>query len=647
MSLQGRNDFLEAAERALEGTDGETHPSETSWLQRLLRELGGRVSATRLSPAELFQALARNPPLTQHSRYVIETLAMPLQLPEVAPRAGDLMLRATPGSGSTGHVSVLASDELLTQSMLASEGIAAESERPGYYALVIEAGASPQRRSRPFARRLLDDLGRVPPNTMLLRPRFPDSERAPALPPEGPELDGEQPAAEPFNSDVAEDEIFEDFDQFAEDDPAGSSPRPIATAPVATIGFEFDLNVGLSRHVFTARAADMPSSAAFPGPGDKVTDHQEKDATGKLADGFDVKVDGPRIEIATLPIRVDDDATFDTVIENVLAFAKELEVERAKVRPDTSLRVADVAGHPVRFTHPRTKISKLPLVIAVRGPQDALKWPTDNGVWAAPQATVTILLEQVGHLIDAIDKSVGDGLGKALSGGSSQRLGVRSDIVVRAKRRVLADRAARIGTELSDKSKVTATDYSQRLAGLLTLMTSYLLCGEIIDSDDYELFAKAYLPINVKCPFRDLFRDALSTRERMVFKELYFNSRANFFALARDRATASDGDKELFPPKVRGPDLDRFHDHRLTWGKLLDNTVNDVPLKVTKANSVPKKNHALGDEVLWAPISKIIPFASTKPRVALELRRIGFAAHPDNTWEPLMKTVRKLVRALP
>jgi hypothetical protein len=79
---------------------------------------------------------------------------------------------------------------------------------------------------------------------------------------------------------------------------------------------------------------------------------------------------------------------------------------------------------------------------------------------------------------------------------------------------------------------------------------------------------------------------------------------------------------------------------------LLDKTVGDDPLKVTRANTVPKRNHALGDEVLWAPISKIIPFSSTKPRVALELRRIGFAAHGIGTWEPLMKTVRTLVKRL-
>lgn len=444
-----------------------------------------------------------------------------------------------------------------------------------------------------------------------------------------------------------EDEGFEDFDQFAEDDPVGGSGGPaVVPATPATIGFEFDLNIGLSRDIFTARAADMPHGAAFPGPGDRITDHREDDGTGKLIDGFQVKADGPRLEIATLPIKIDDDATFLAVVRNVIAFARELETERGKVTPDRSLSVTGIAGHPVRFTHARTVVSNVPLVIATRGSQSGRSWPSDRGVWAAPQATITILLEHVGELIDTIAKSAGTGLGKALSGGASLRLGVRSDIVVKAKARVLADRAKKIGTALSDKSQVTAGDYSPRLAGLLMLMTSYMLSGEMVDSDDYELFAKAYLAINVKAPFRDIFREALSAREQLVFKELYFNNRASFFALAKDGATTHDENSELFPAKVRGPDLDRFHLRRLTWGQLLGNTVNDIPLKVTRANSVAKKHHALGDEVLWAPISKIIPFATTRPRVALELRRIGFAAHPVKFWEPLMNTVRALTKKL-
>ena len=452
-------------------------------------------------------------------------------------------------------------------------------------------------------------------------------------------------------SEIADDEFFEDFDQFTEDDPTGTVAKPAVAKPAvaatkpATIGFEFDLNVGLSSDVFTARAADMPSGATMPVEHEVVTDHLETDGSGKLVDGFTVKRDGSRLEISTLPIKVDDDATFDAVVKNVLAFAKELESARAKVKPDTAITVSGTAGHPVHFTHSRTKITKLPLVVAARGGSGSLKWPDDRGVWAAPQATITIPLARVGDLIDAIDKSVGDGLGKALSGDSSLRLGVRSDIVVKAKRRVLADRRARMGTELSDKSKIKAADYTDQLAGLLMLMTSYMLCGEILDSRDYERFAKSYLPINVKAPFRDLFRDQLTARERQVFKELYFDNRANFFALAKDKATTSDEDNELFPPKARG-DLDRFHSTRPTWGTLLDNTFNDIALKVTKANAVRKKKHAVGDEVLWAPLSSIIPFSATKPRVALELRRIGFDAHADGFWGALMKNVRKLVRSL-
>ena len=454
-------------------------------------------------------------------------------------------------------------------------------------------------------------------------------------------------AVETETETETEDEVFEDFDQFEEDDPPVRTAPTVAAKPApATIGFEFDCNIGVDRDVFAARIADMSAGATMPKEHDKVTDHRDDDGAGKLVDGFEVKVDGTRIEIATLPIKVDDDPTFDAVLKNVLAFAGELAAARARANPDTAISVAGVAGHPVRFTHPRTVVSRLPLVIAKRGSVGAMKWHADKGVWAAPQATITILLEHVGELIDAIDKSAGESLGKALTGSPSARLGVRSDIVVTAKRRVLADRRRRIGTVLSDRTKVTAADYSNRLTGLLMLMTSYLLCGEIIDRRDYEQFAKGYLPINVKAPFRDLFQDALTPRERQVFTELYFSDRANFFGLARDGATTGDESKVLFPPNSHAH-TDQFHNTALTWGMLLDHTVNDVPLKVTKVNRVRKKKHAVGDEVLWAPLSTIIPFSATTPRVALELRRIGFAAHPAGTWEALMKTIRKLVRSFP
>src|SRR5204863_6235895 len=54
--------------------------------------------------------------------------------------------------------------------------ITAESAQPGHYGSVIEAGVFPHSRSRPFARRWLDERGRVPPHTVVLRPRYADPE---------------------------------------------------------------------------------------------------------------------------------------------------------------------------------------------------------------------------------------------------------------------------------------------------------------------------------------------------------------------------------------------------------------------------------------------------------------------------------------
>jgi subtilisin family serine protease len=641
-----------APPRRLRQEDSMAHHAE---LQALL---DGELDAGRL-----FRSATRGAPLDG-----FHVLATPGEAPVTAPRAGDLLVRVALGEPGLGHVAVLLDGELGDPEALSAAGFTPESREPGLYGHVLEEGTVPHRPRARFARRVLGPSGRVPPGQVLLRP----ARRAalvsgapapplvePAAPPLEPSPPGiePEPPAEPLEpledgaetslaapedeeapaaAAVAGEEEYESFDQFAEVDP----PSPV------TIGFEFDLNVGVQRDVFGARASDMAAGSTMPRDGDKLTDHQDRDGSGALRDGFETKLDGPRMEIATLPIDIDDDAMFATVVRNVVKFARELEAARGRVRADPALTVAGIAGHPVRFTHPRAKITGMPLVVSPRGPQTALKWPDDATVWAAPQATITIPLARVGELIDAIAASAGKSKGVALSGGAGERLGVRSDLVVLAKERVLASRRRKLGTALPDGSTVSEGDFSPTLTGLLILMTSYLLVGEYVDRRDYELFAKAFLAINVKAPFRDLFRDALSAREKLVFKKLYADSRAEFFRLAHDGACDADENNQLFPTRVRCPDLDRFHTSRLTWRMLLDKTVGDDPLKVTRANTVPKRNHALGDEVLWAPISKIIPFSSTKPRVALELRRIGFAAHGIGTWEPLMKTVRTLVKRL-
>jgi hypothetical protein len=107
-----------------------------------------------------------------NARDVLEVLALPSQRPERMLRQGDWMLRAVPGTGDVGHVAVLASADLRAQPAFSTAGIAAESLQPGHYGLVIEAGTFPHRRAEPFARRWLDNSGRVPPHTVLLRPKY-------------------------------------------------------------------------------------------------------------------------------------------------------------------------------------------------------------------------------------------------------------------------------------------------------------------------------------------------------------------------------------------------------------------------------------------------------------------------------------------
>jgi outer membrane protein OmpA-like peptidoglycan-associated protein len=176
MHSAATNRFLDRAEQALLGGPGGRRESETAFLKRLLHELGSDVSHPGLSPAGLLRALSSDRPLMHDARDVLKVMAMPLRRPESALRLGDWMLRVVPGTGDVGHVAVLASDDLVVQPMLARGGIAAESVLPGHYGFVIEAGAFPHSRSQPFARRWLDERGRVPPHTVVLRPRYADPE---------------------------------------------------------------------------------------------------------------------------------------------------------------------------------------------------------------------------------------------------------------------------------------------------------------------------------------------------------------------------------------------------------------------------------------------------------------------------------------
>jgi D-alanyl-D-alanine carboxypeptidase-like protein/calcineurin-like phosphoesterase family protein len=284
LSSDAADRFLDRAERALRSSYGGRDESETSFLQRLLRELGCHVSAPGLSPAELSRAVLYNRPLMHNARDVLEVLAMPSQRPESPLQPGDWMLRAVPGTGDVGHVAVLASDDLLEQPMLASEGIAAESVQPGQYGLVIEAGAFPHSRSRPFARRWLDNSGCVLPHTVVLRPKYSDLDAMADFPPDArlgetegtlilqphadaargveeawPELEWEDPgcAGEPASLDV-------DAEWFDSEIWTGSADQ------IAFRGRVLTAHLALSKKARGAPLPDLPDGALKCVPGTDI-----------------------------------------------------------------------------------------------------------------------------------------------------------------------------------------------------------------------------------------------------------------------------------------------------------------------------------------------------------------------------------------
>jgi hypothetical protein len=165
------HDFFERAETAIRRSYGKRQASETSFLEWLLRELAGSSPAAGFTPATLYRS-ALNEGSTFSQTRLLDLIGVASQPLERGLRAGDWMVRNIPGTGDIGHVSVLASGDLMDPDAMEAVGIAGEGSQAGQYAVVVEAGAFPHTRSRPFARRLLDARGRVPPHTVILRPKY-------------------------------------------------------------------------------------------------------------------------------------------------------------------------------------------------------------------------------------------------------------------------------------------------------------------------------------------------------------------------------------------------------------------------------------------------------------------------------------------
>lgn len=464
----------------------------------------------------------------------------------------------------------------------------------------------------------------------------------------------------PEVADEAPEAAFDEAEDFSEDEleHLGVLEHQLPPALAApTIGFEFDLNHGFEAEVVDAMGLGPPTGWRWPFEGTPATDHQGRDGAGRLADGFKVTLDAVRMEIATVPVRVDDDAEFKAVVAHVLAFGRELQAAEKTLQRDTP--VPGVQGRPLLLHHPRTVVNQpepgkpgelklrrepVPLVVhRLFG-----RYPTRAALWASPQATLTLPLAEFGKLVWEIHRTVGAAPGVALAGPAGARLGLRDDLAWQALKIAVAERKRRIGSTLADGSTVTEARFTRALTSALTILLMYMLTGARIDPRDAraESYAKGSLPLNLKTPLWAVHRHALTADERHLLDALYTGPgrRQALYALV-PRRPAGDGATPLFPPHTDG-NLRRVFAAPPTWDTLVDAFAGERPVRVTEPNTLHKKGHKPGDEILIAPLSSKIDWDKTAPRIAVELRRIGFAPVGLAHWGGLMERLRALARRL-
>ena len=423
-----------------------------------------------------------------------------------------------------------------------------------------------------------------------------------------------------------------------------------AAIPPATIGFEFDVNYGASFDAVPPAAVTQIECAT-------ITTHTTS------ADGFRLKGDGPRIEIATKPFTVDAAGkkemlrVMGAVVKLTGEFTKA--VKAAPLHPGTT-GYPEAIGRPKAIQHPSLD-SKIKWIFPIgAGSSKANPYYRSSGaLGAAAQVTLALPLAKVADLVAEIKQS--EGRNKEdfqLSGPSGYRQGLRSEALYQARQRVMASRRyhLRYKTVLPNGSKVTESNYTKDLEGLLILMVSYLVSGELKYKDresdgtckscDYEPFAKAYLPLNVKHHFRELLHD-LSAAEKAVFQGLYFDGvkQFNIFKLAKKDADVTFAKSaRLFPARVT--DWMFYFKKAPTWYEFVEMTAGNTALlrNVTPVEPCPK--HAVGDETSFAPLTRSIPYVAGSKRVIVEMRRLGMRFIYNWEWEKLSLSMFKLAQKL-
>ncbi|HET7642439.1 MAG TPA: hypothetical protein VFK40_02935 [Nitrososphaeraceae archaeon] len=465
--------------------------------------------------------------------------------------------------------------------------------------------------------------------------------------------------------------------------PSSTFKRCIVEIPkkkFATIGFEFDLNYGAS-----------PRNPP-PNHEDYSLNYQKISLHTWDSHGFRLEGDGNRIEIATKPFELSPagENEMNGVINKILEFVEFLKTECKKSKPEMYFKKNKKydwsIGYPTHFELlPELRIPEKEYRIfpLQRNPppyyrkinlkdKDKDQWTFD--VDGSPQATLIIPLSKIDNLVTLIKesetgkKTINGHIIRPLSGNMANkgyRPGVKSQALYDAQIKVNESRKYHLNnrTKLPSGKVVDENNFTATLQGLLILMMSYLRSSEIKYKEkskdsgkywDYEPYAKSYLPINVKNPFRLLYRD-LTKDEKEVFEELYHKPNPfvpltmKIFKLATNKKIdeMGIGFKPLFPKRVHIHQK-AFFKSLPTWNNFIDNTVHNIPLKRTSgdSNDEYKKCHSSGDEILFAPITSIIPYETGSRRVAIELRRLGYSWLSSDGWKQLLQDLFTIARDL-
>jgi subtilisin family serine protease len=127
-----------------------------------------------VGPDRLYRELVyrREGPLCAWIDEAFLVLARPGETPIEPPEVGDLLVRVALGEPNLGDLAVLSGSALLSPGALAGTDVRSERAGPGLYATVVECRVFPRTYTDLYARRVLNEAGRMPLGQVLLRPRL-------------------------------------------------------------------------------------------------------------------------------------------------------------------------------------------------------------------------------------------------------------------------------------------------------------------------------------------------------------------------------------------------------------------------------------------------------------------------------------------